>query len=423
MDSEQDRPIGGQSGPEVPQQPTAPPVSQPVDPPSTPPPSSPPPSTPGAGSTPSSPRKPDSKTWIVLAAALVLGLIGGLIGGFAGGFAGERAGSSNTSGSTGLTTSGSSGDLSQIVCDATQVADAVLPAIVTISVESSSGSGVGSGSIIREDGYILTNNHVISAAATEGTITVRFSNGQSEAATLVGRAPKADIAVLKVDASSKLPAIAIGDSESLVVGEPVVALGAPLGLASTVTTGIVSALGRDVTVPSDEEPLALLAGAIQTDAAINPGNSGGALVDCSGAQIGVNTAIATVGSSEASGNVGIGFAVPMSLAESIVEQLIENGTVAYPYMGIAVVLISADAAEKFGTPQGLYVDSVTPGSPAADAGLQEGDIITELDGQPATTLTVLTRIQLTKKVGDVVSVTYLRDGTEATTDVTLGTEP
>ena len=412
MDSEQDRPIGGQSGPEVPQQPTAPP------------PSAPPPSTPEAGSTPpSSPKKPDSKIWIVLAGALVLGLIGGLIGGFAGGFAGERADSSNTSGSSGSATSGASGDLSQIVCDATQVADTVLPAIVTISVESSSGSGVGSGSIIREDGYILTNNHVISAAATEGTITVLFSNGESETATLVGRAPKADIAVLKVDASAKLPAIAIGDSESLVVGQPVVALGAPLGLSSTVTTGIVSALGRDVTVPSDDDRLALLAGAIQTDAAINPGNSGGALVDCTGAQIGVNTAIATVGSSEASGNVGIGFAVPMSLAQSIVEQLIENGTVTYPYMGIAVVLISADAAEKFGTPQGLFVDSVTPGSPAADAGIQEGDIITKLDGQSATTLTALTRIQLTKKVGDVVSVTYLRDGTETTTDVTLGTEP
>ena len=372
---------------------------------------------------PSAPKKSDSTTWIVLASALVLGLIGGLIGGFAGGFAGERADSSHSSGSTSSTTSGASGDLSQIVCDATQVADAVLPAIVTISVESSSGSGVGSGSIIREDGYILTNNHVISAAATEGVITVLFSNGESAAASLVGRAPKADIAVLKVDANSKLPAIAIGDSGSVVVGQPVVALGAPLGLASTVTTGIVSALGRDVTVPSDDDRLALLAGAIQTDAAINPGNSGGALVDCTGAQIGVNTAIATVGSSEASGNVGIGFAVPMSLAQSIVEQLIENGTVTYPYMGIAVVLISADAAEKFGTPQGLFVDSVTAGSPAAEAGLQEGDIITALDGQSATSLTVLTRIQLTKKVGDVVSVTYLRDGAEATTDVTLGTEP
>ncbi|MFT2817326.1 S1C family serine protease [Leifsonia sp. A12D58] len=359
----------------------------------------------------------------MLASALVLGLVGGLIGGFAGGFAGERSDSSSSSESTGSSTSGPSGDLSQIVCDATMVADSVLPTIVTISVESSSGSGVGSGSIIREDGYILTNNHVISAAATEGSITVLFSNGESEAATLVGRAPKADIAVLKVDASATLPAIEIGDSESLVVGQPVVALGAPLGLASTVTTGIVSALGRDVTVPSDDDQLALLAGAIQTDAAINPGNSGGALVDCSGAQIGVNTAIATVGSSEASGNVGIGFAVPMSLAQSIVDQLIENGTVAYPYMGIGVVLISADAAEKFDTPQGLFVDTVTAGSPAAEAGLQEGDIITELDGQPATTLTVLTRIQLTKKVGDVVSVTYLRDGTEATTDVTLGTEP
>lgn len=366
-------------------------------------------------------------TAIVLASALVLGLVGGLLGGFLG----NKLGGASSSDTAALPVPPSDpgttvGTGTQSVCDATAVAATVLPAIVTINVVTEAGGGVGSGSIIDSDGHILTNNHVISAAATGGSIFVTLSNGQSVPAELVGRDPKADVAVVKIAASDDLPTIAVGNSDGLVVGQPVVALGAPLGLSSTVTTGIVSALGRNVPVPSEDDSSALLAGAVQTDAAINPGNSGGALVDCTGAQIGMNTAIATVPTSSGEaggGSVGIGFAVPMNLAMSLVDQIIETGSVSYPFFGVSVVAISAAAAEKFGTEPGLFVDSVVPAGPAATAGLQPGDIITSLNGQPALTLTVLTQIQLTNRVGDTVTVGYLRGGETGTLDVTLGTAP
>lgn len=357
----------------------------------------------------------------------------GLVAGFLGGYLGQLAGSSSALGtptsSRTATTSGG-GASTPGFCNAETVANTVLPAIVTINVVSDAGGGVGTGSIIRDDGYILTNNHVVADAASGATIIVTFSNGQQVPATLVGRSSQADIAVVKVDVGSTLPTVAIGDSDAIAVGQPVVALGAPLGLSSTVTAGIVSALGRDVPVPADDGSTALLAGAIQTDAAINPGNSGGALVDCAGAQIGVNSAIATVpnASGEAGGgSVGIGFAVPVNLAMSLANQLIENGKVSYPYFGMQVVVIPADVAAKFKTEPGLFVEGVTAGGPADAAGIKAGDIVTQLDGQPATSVAVLTRLQLTKKVGDTVEVTYVRGtdkGTDtATATVTLGTAP
>ena len=188
----------------------------------------------------------------------------------------------------------------------------------------------------------------------------------------------------------------------------------------------MSALGRDVPVPNDEGGTALLAGAIQTDAAINPGNSGGALVDCDGAQIGVNSAIATVPNAAGQaggGSVGIGFAVPVNLAMSLATQMIETGKVSYPYFGMQVVAIPADVAEKFNTEPGLFVEGVTPGGPAEQAGIQTGDIITSIDGQSASDAAVLTRVKLTKQVGDTVEVTYLRGTEQGTATVTLGATP
>lgn len=362
-----------------------------------------------------------SRPGALLGGALVLGLVGGFLGGYLGQLAGS-GGSSDTPSTSGPITA----PVSPGVCDAEAVANAVLPAIVTINVISEAGGGVGTGSIIRDDGYILTNNHVVADAASGATIIVTFSNGQQVPATLVGRSSQADIAVVKVDADSKLPTVATGDSDVVVVGQPVVALGAPLGLSSTVTAGIVSALGRDVPVPADDGSVALLAGAIQTDAAINPGNSGGALVDCTGAQIGVNSAIATVpnASGEAGGgSVGIGFAVPINLATSLAEQLIDDGEVSYPYFGMQVVVIPQDVAEKFNTSPGLFVEGVTSGGPAQKAGIEAGDIITTLDGQAATNVAVLTRIKLTKKVGDTVEVGYLRGADTSTTELTLAEAP
>ncbi|WP_025158968.1 S1C family serine protease [Leifsonia aquatica] len=315
-------------------------------------------------------------------------------------------------------TAGSSGS-----CDASTVANAVLPTIVTISVTSASGGrSNGSGEIITDDGYILTNNHVISPAASGGSLSVRFSDGHDLAAKLVGRDPKTDLAVVKVDDDEPLPVISIGDSGGLSVGQPVVALGAPLGLSSTVTAGIVSALGRTVPVPSDDDRNAVLVGAIQTDASINPGNSGGALVDCRGRLIGVNTAIATVPGSagqSSTGSVGIGFAVPESSAMRIAHELIENGQVSYPTAGLDVLPIPPGVAAAYGITDGLFVSAVDAGGPAASAGLRAGDVLTRLNGTPASSVDVLTALQITSKAGDEVHVTFVRGGREQEATLTL----
>lgn len=313
------------------------------------------------------------------------------------------------------------GGASRGSCDAASVADTVLPTIVTITVTGPGGSSNGSGEIITTDGYILTNNHVISSAASGGRLSVRYSDGEEAAAKLVGRDPKTDLAVIKVKGDN-LPVIDRGDSGSLSVGQPVVALGAPLGLSSTVTAGIVSALGRTVPVPSDDDRNAILVGAIQTDASINPGNSGGALVDCRGRLVGINTAIATVPGGDgqrSTGSVGIGFAVPESLALPIAQQLIDTGEVAYPTAGVDLVPIPHAVSVRYGIADGLYVYAIDRDGPAAEAGLRRGDVVTSLDGRSATSIDVLTAIQLTSEPGDEVKVEYLRDGRRHSTVVTL----
>jgi putative serine protease PepD len=311
-------------------------------------------------------------------------------------------------------------------CSATTVADKVLPSVVTISVRTPSGGGTGSGEVIRKNGYILTNNHVISAAANGGSISVLFSDGTAAPATLVGRDPQTDLAVIKVDSSRALSVIPFGSSTSVVVGEPVVALGAPLGLSSTVTSGIVSALDRTVEVPSDHGTTALLVSAIQTDAAINPGNSGGALTNCAGQLIGVPSAGATVpnenGQSSA-GNVGLGFAIPVSLAKTVSDEIISTGSATHAFLGIQVTEIPAAAAQQAGTAPGLYVDAAVSGGPAADAGLRAGDIITEINGKQATDPNQLAAITLSQRAGSKVQITYERDGRPTRTSITLSSRP
>jgi putative serine protease PepD len=304
-------------------------------------------------------------------------------------------------------------------CDAIAVSNQVLPAIVTVSITTSTGGGTGSGEIVTSDGYVVTNNHVISAAATgNGSISVLYSTGEQVSAELVGRDPRSDLAVLKVTADGDLPTVGWGDSSGLRVGEPVVALGAPLGLSGSVTAGIVSALGRSIPVPADDGETALLADSIQTDASINPGNSGGALVNCDGALIGINTAIATVPNASGEsggGSVGIGFAIPSLFAKSIAEQIIETGKATYPYFSVSVAPVSEGS--------GLYVAAVVPNGPAAKAGIKAGDVITEVDGAPATSIDALTRVVMTKKAGQSVSVTFTRGGSTNTASITLATPP
>ncbi len=340
------------------------------------------------------------------------------------GCTGGTASSTNAAASSSTSAGSSAAQVS--VCAVTPVANTVVPSVVTIAAQGSGGSGTGSGEVIRSDGYILTNNHVISIAASGGSVSVQFSDGQTEPATITGRDPQTDLAVLKVQASPKLKVIALGTSSSVQVGQPVVAIGAPLGLSSTVTSGIVSALNRTVQVPGDNDRLALLVAALQTDAAINPGNSGGALVNCASQLIGVPTAGATVPSASGEsggGSIGLGFAIPVDLAKSIADEIIATGTVTHAYFGLATAPIPAAAAAQAGVPDGLFVQGVTPGGPSARAGLRQGDVITTIDGQPATSNIQLQELTLTKKPGDTVSFGYSRSGQTATTTVTLAAQP
>ena len=297
-------------------------------------------------------------------------------------------------------------------CDVQQVAGDVLPSVVTVSVTLGERGGTGSGVVVESEGgetYIVSNDHVTALGRQGATIEVTYADGHTSPATLVGGDPVTDLSVLVAeDASEHARAITVGDSGDLRVGQPVVALGAPLGLRSTVTAGIVSATGRPVPVPTIEGGDTFLRGSIQTDASINPGNSGGALVDCDGDLVGINTAGSTPEGD--TGSVGLNFAIPTSLMVPLATELIDTGRVSHPTLGIQVQ----------GIPDGVFVQAVDPAGPAAAAGLQPGDIITEIDGTDVRTADDLTRLEIHLDVGDEVDVTYVRDGEPGTTTVTTG---
>jgi len=349
--------------------------------------------------------------WATLGTALVVGgVAGGLIVG-----ATKSSGSAVSAGTAAASSTASA-------CPVTSVANRVIPSVVTIAASSPAGGGTGSGEVIRPDGYILTNNHVISIAASGGSVAVLFADGHTEPATITGRDPQTDLAVLKVQTSHQLKVISFGSSSSVQVGQPVVAIGAPLGLSGTVTSGIVSALDRTVEVPGENDRSALLVSAVQTDASINPGNSGGALVNCEGKLIGVPTAGAAVPNS-GGGSIGLGFAIPVDLATHIADEIIATGRVTHAFFGLQTVPIPPAAAEQAGLPEGLYVQAVTPGGPAAAAGLRPSDVITKIDGEPATSNIQLQELTLTKNPGDTVSIEYTRAGQSATATVTLAAQP
>jgi len=256
---------------------------------------------------------------------------------------------------------------------------------------------MGSGFIINPNGYIVTNNHVVDGATQ---ITVKLSDGRELPGKVVGRDSKTDIALLKVEASG-LTVIPLGDSSASQVGEPVMAIGNPFGLEQTVTTGIVSATGRAIGAgPYDDF--------IQTDASINPGNSGGPLINARGQAIGINTAIY----SQSGGSVGIGFAIPMSLAKNVVSQLADNGKVVRGWLGVGIQGVTPELAKSFGRTDttGVLVSSVSDGSPADKAGLKAGDIITEYDGRKVERPGDLPRAVAATPVGRDVKMTVVRDG-------------
>ncbi len=277
-------------------------------------------------------------------------------------------------------------------------------------------SGMGSGVLISPDGYILTNNHVVEEA---DELRVALSDDREFTARLVGTDPKTDIAVIKIEATS-LPFATLADSDKLRVGDVVFAIGNPLGIGQTVTMGIVSATGRkNVNLLTDRSPDAY-EDFIQTDAAINFGNSGGALVDAKGRVVGINSGIATTNR----GNIGIGFAVPINLARSVMASLIEHGTVIRGYMGVASETLTPDIAESFGLPRDtrgvIVTDLSPPDGPAATAGIKREDIITAINGRAVSSRDDLRLIVAQTLPGTKVSVNVLRDGKQRLIDVTLG---
>ncbi len=305
-------------------------------------------------------------------------------------------------------------------CRGVDLAQRTLPSVVTVLTSGESGSGNGTGQLIRPGGYVLTNYHVIASVISGGALKVEYSDGERTDATVVGSDPATDLAVIKAsDGAADRPLITIGTSESLRAGQPVVALGAPLGLQSTVTAGIVSALGRQITVPLGSGTAHLI-DAIQTDASINPGNSGGPLVDCAGELIGVNTAISTVPNAQGvggGGSVGVGFAVPIDLADPIADQLISTGRALHPDLGLTA---QALVAEEGGAPSGLFVTGVDAGGPAEKAGVKVGDLITGIDGQSARSLEQLVLLTLKRNVGDTVPIVLLRQGQNVDAKIVLG---
>ncbi len=299
-----------------------------------------------------------------------------------------------------------------------QVAQAVLPSSVMIQVGTSGTSGgTGSGFILDTQGHIMTNNHVVASAADGGRIRVVYSDGTRTSAELVGRSPSYDLAVIKVDSSSRVKPIQIGDSDQSQVGEPVIAIGSPLGLPGTVTAGIVSAKDRPVVVSGSQDadaPSAYING-IQTDAPINPGNSGGPLIDSRARVIGVNSAILTLGESRGqSGSIGLGFAIPINQAMEIGKLLIEDGKATYPVIGANVS--NDDGAE------GVRLTAVESGGPAASAGLQEGDLITTIDGKPVGTIQELIVTIRTHRPGERVTLEYQHGGSKRQAEVILGSK-
>ncbi|MFF0309509.1 S1C family serine protease [Streptosporangium sp. NPDC004379] len=312
------------------------------------------------------------------------------------------------------------------------VAAAVQPSVVSIQVKTSGGSGEGSGVVLTADGMILTNNHVVEAGGQGGEVTVKFSDGKTATARVVGTDPATDLAVIKANDVSGLTAASLGDSDKLKVGDSVLAVGSPLGLSGSVTAGIVSALDRTVTVGGQQQQPQLPPGwgggwgggqqqqqsasgpttighAIQTDAAINPGNSGGALVDTRGQVVGVNSAIATNGGE---GNIGVGFAIPINTAKQVADQLIKSGKVSHAFLGVNLAQATGDAA-------GALVAQVTADSPAEKAGIKQGDVITKIGSTAVDGPDTVVGAVRGLKPGQEVSLTYVRDGREQNVRVTL----
>ncbi len=384
-----------------------------------------------AGYAPQAPQNPlvmtkpqATKSHSRLAGIVTLAVLAGAVGGGGAGYGvATYLGSNQGAGAT--TTQVVQADTSHP--DWATVAEAVSNAVASISVTAADGSeGLGSGVVIDSAGHVVTNNHVVSGVGSQATITVVLDNVAYNA-TVVGTDPATDLAVLQlVNPPADLKVMTLADSSSLAVGDEVMAIGNPLGLSDTVTTGIVSALNRPVTteaVTENKSPVSRSTGssdlvvtaAIQTSAAINPGNSGGALINSSGELIGITSSIATLSSGQSSGesgSIGLGFAIPVNQVKYVADQLIATGTAEHPQIGIS-------AQDASGAGQlGARVSNVTSGSPAASAGIQPGDLITAVDGASVSSTESLVALVRASQVGQSITLTVERNGQSSDVDVT-----
>ncbi|NUP74142.1 MAG: PDZ domain-containing protein [Sinomonas sp.] len=398
----------------------------------------------------SSPRNAPKRwgTGVLIGGMLIAGLIGGGVA--AGGYSllAPRSAAIGTAQNSPVIVNNQ-----ESVNAVTAAAAKASPSVVTIGVSSGSSSGTGSGVVVDGDGHILTNTHVVTldGAVANPTIQVRTSDGSVYSATVVGTDPLSDLAVVQVKGANLTP-ITMGDSTKLNVGDNVVAIGAPLGLDNTVTSGIVSTLNRTISVASSAPPQGgdqqqgqggqgfqfappngqsqrsqaqstISINVIQTDAAINPGNSGGALINTKGELVGVNVAIASTGSSSSStsqsGNIGVGFSIPASFANRIAKEIIAGGKASHGQLGVSVQPAAPNGDSNSSFSVGAKVAQVTGGSPADKAGLKNGDVITRFGNRAISDASELTAAVREQAPGTTVKVTYTRNGQSSTTDVTL----
>jgi putative serine protease PepD len=299
------------------------------------------------------------------------------------------------------------------------IAARTVPAVVSLEVRVGDEAGTGSGIVIQGDGYVLTNNHVVAPAAVGAgsRLDAIFFDGTRAPARIVGRDPKTDLAVVKVDVANPVVA-GIGSSEQLAVGDTVIAVGSPLGLVGTVTQGIVSAVNRPVRLDSGDSGADAVIDAIQTDAAINPGNSGGPLVDSTGAVIGINTAIRSIGATSGNegGSIGLGFAIPIDTARAIAEELIRTGVVKHADLGVNARSVTDGATD------GAQVQNVTANGPAAVAGIVEGDVIVKVGDRPIAGADELVVAVRERQPGETVPVELVREGRPLTLSVVLASD-
>ncbi|GAA1712416.1 hypothetical protein GCM10009809_05720 [Isoptericola hypogeus] len=356
------------------------------------------------------------------AGVVALAVVAGLVGGFLGDRLSEATGDDRPADAAlpvpadgvaqgaGAPVSRPAGSVARLAADA-------LPSVVSIEVSGGEGVATGSGFVLRADGYILTNDHVVAGSTSGGKVVVTFSDGREREAEVVGRTTDYDLAVLKVDEKGLEPLV-LGDSDDVVVGDSVLAVGAPLGLDATVTTGIVSALHRPVQAGS--EATTAFIDAIQTDAAINPGNSGGPLIDAEGEVVGINSAIAQPpGAVSATGSIGLGFAIPANQARHTAEQLIESGNATYPVIGVLLDTAYAGEGVQVSTEAQQGQPAVTPEGPADLAGIRSGDVILAIDGRPVSRSDELIVAIRARQPGDAVTLRVRADGAERDVRVVL----